>query len=101
MTDLIRIEPHRFIAGGGKFDSTRRYLRRAPAGVGTPIAQGRTFTFYTSAVSGQSFTQSVFRWALNGVVKQQTSYDGGAAGAYALTTASTWTADCEIVKKIT
>jgi hypothetical protein len=42
VTDIIRIEPGRFTAGAGKFDSAYRYLRQALTGTGTPMVHGES-----------------------------------------------------------
>ena len=66
MSDIIKITTTSFTAGSGKFDSTKRYLRQALTGTGTPMVQGK------SADASGSPNYYMYRYSVNGYVKQAT-----------------------------
>ena len=61
-------------AGGGKFDSTKRYLRAGASGARFPIAQNRTLDISgdPSPIGG-----AACRYSIGGYVREQTTWTGG------------------------
>lgn len=82
--EMLFMSPTAFRTGGGKFDTSKRYIRSAATGKEFAMIQGRSVS---KRPNGATST-SVWRYSVDGYVQQHTTFDGGNLGMQSMSTMS-------------